>query len=221
MLLIGLLSLGLAVAQGTPQNYENIGSRTLSHYTLTGKVKQVKECMEYWGCEVMSFNEYGIETKYLKSRKFIKDEQGILIFETTSGPEYSPNLKEYFQDGHLLRTEGIDVANPGQTYVNDYVYSGDLLKSVDYKISSKEGERVLRSDIMVYTNGILNMIETSAEDGSKGRLIIDQGRFLTKKFDFRYPNPIETYTYTFDDKGNWIKQIIDGELEITREITYY
>lgn len=221
MLLIGLLFLGVAVAEGNPQNHENIGSKTLSTYMLKGKVKQFKECIEGWGCETTSFNSYGIEEKYLKSRKFIKSDKGVLIFEALSGPEYSPRLKEYFQNNRLIRTEGIDVADPKQIHVTEYLYSGNLLKSVNYKIIFKEEMRVWRSEIMNHTNGILTTIETFSENGSKEKIIIEKGILPTKKFDLRYPNPIEAYTYKLDSNGNWIELKVNGNLERTREIIYY
>ncbi|WP_157442715.1 hypothetical protein [Deinococcus misasensis] len=214
-----LLVMGNAFSQSAPKNHENLGASSWSGFELKGKVKSIRECKGK-SCQLIKFNQYGIDLRSLEERKLKQQGTDFLIFERPireDGQNYI--LIEKFEKMNLVRTEKHDqktnLISIGEMKYNDY---GKLKEYVTYEVSNGrntissitefeyKNDELIQAQFKMFSPNYL--VKTTYKDGFTFEIITNQGAKIK-------------YNYQLDLKGNWIVRSSNLGTKTTREIVYY
>lgn len=214
-----LLVMGNAFSQSTPKNHENLGASSWSGFELKGKVKSIRECTGK-SCQLIKFNQYGIDLRSLEERRLKQQGADFLIFERPiqeDGQNYI--LIEKFEKMNLVRTEKYDqkmsLVSIGEMKYNDY---GKLKEYVTYEVSNGQNtissiaefehkkDELIQAQLKMFSPDFL--VKTTYKDGFTSEITTNQRAKIK-------------YNYQLDLKGNWIIRSSSLGTKTTREIVYY
>ena len=213
----------------------------LKKENLKGEVIYIKgyNIYDYY----LEFNSKGFKTKYTTYYGFIQDkeyfyedEKLVKIIHSDNGILNQFITYLYDTEGKILKETKVDVDDLDFKFITEYKYRDKLLIETNsnydncryYYTKSLLDSTMINDDIssITYTyyynkkGQNIKILVSSYPDEPPLILTIEYNEFNEVKKRFEHDGVVNLYTYSLDERGNWIEKYENGKLVDSRKIFY-